>query len=197
MPTGYTVIIEEKQNVTFRDYAMRCARAFGACVMQRDESVDNPPRPREVSDYHSSSLKRWRGKLLELNAIDPSGPAAKALFDAHCAEVEKLNRESAAALAKQQAAYASMRAQVEAWAPPTADHVEMKAFMLEQIDLCYRPTERPYELAVSESAEKYIAELRDMADSNVAYHEEEHRKEIERCEASARWLKALDESLPR
>lgn len=35
MPTGYTADI--KDGIDFKTYAMNCARAFGACVMLRDE----------------------------------------------------------------------------------------------------------------------------------------------------------------
>lgn len=42
MPTGYTADI--KDGITFRDFALRCARAFGATIMQRDEDISIPPR---------------------------------------------------------------------------------------------------------------------------------------------------------
>jgi hypothetical protein len=51
MPTGYTAMIEEREDVTFREFALTCARAFGACIMQRDNSLAEPPKPREVDKY--------------------------------------------------------------------------------------------------------------------------------------------------
>lgn len=40
MPTGYTSIIDDNENVTFKEYALRCARGFGALMHLRDESLD-------------------------------------------------------------------------------------------------------------------------------------------------------------
>ena len=40
MPTGYTAGILEGE--TFEQYALQCAKAFGALVMMRDEPSDAP-----------------------------------------------------------------------------------------------------------------------------------------------------------
>jgi len=40
MPTGYTTDIYNGKDVSFRDFALNCARAFGACIMQRDDPAD-------------------------------------------------------------------------------------------------------------------------------------------------------------
>lgn len=41
MPTGLTnPIYEGRENFTFEDFAMRCARNFGAFVDLRDEPLD-------------------------------------------------------------------------------------------------------------------------------------------------------------
>ncbi len=49
MPTGYTHLIEEGCNL--EEFVWACARAFGACVMMRDDSVDKPvPEKFEPSD---------------------------------------------------------------------------------------------------------------------------------------------------
>lgn len=46
MPTGYTAIIEERADLSFRDFALRCARGMCACVMQRDDPMDELPKAR-------------------------------------------------------------------------------------------------------------------------------------------------------
>ena len=47
MPTGYTAIIEDKPGLTLREFALRCARGMGACIMQRDDNMDEPPKAPE------------------------------------------------------------------------------------------------------------------------------------------------------
>jgi hypothetical protein len=56
MPTGYTAkLMEEGQS--FPEFAMRCARNFGALIMMRDESLDVPiPEQFEPSDYYRKKL---------------------------------------------------------------------------------------------------------------------------------------------
>ena len=39
MPTGYTCHIEDGTVTTLRQYALTCARAFGACASMRDEPL--------------------------------------------------------------------------------------------------------------------------------------------------------------
>jgi hypothetical protein len=40
MPTGYTAGVADGTITEFREYALLCARAFGACIMLRDEPVE-------------------------------------------------------------------------------------------------------------------------------------------------------------
>ncbi len=194
MPTGYTSIIEDKADVTFRDYAMRCARAFGACVMQRDESPDSPPRPREVSGHYGKGIIAARGRLLEPATI--SAASARALWEADCESKRRHNEEAAADHARKSAAYAAMRSRVEAWTPPTPDHVELRRFMLDQIDLCHRPEEETYVGVPFSSPETYVDAQREWAQRDLTYYAEEQAKEIERVEAANAWLKALLDALP-
>ncbi len=47
MPSGYTENIYYGKKVAFKDFALGCARAFGACVMQRDDPADVKPKIRQ------------------------------------------------------------------------------------------------------------------------------------------------------
>lgn len=40
MPTGYTAAI--KYGITFKEFALDCARNFGACISMRDEPRETP-----------------------------------------------------------------------------------------------------------------------------------------------------------
>jgi hypothetical protein len=194
MPTGYTCIIEDNANTTLRDYALRCARAFGACVMQRDESLDSPPRPREVSGHYAEQIARAQSRLVELKGI--SAASARALWEADCESKRRANAREAAEHARKSGVYAVMRAEVEAWAPPTADHGTLRTFMLEQIDLCYRPGEEPYIVALPPSPESYIEGQRQSAIRDLDYYTEGRAEEIERMKQANAWLDALLSALP-
>ena len=85
MPTGYTSIIEDKPGLTLREFALRCARGMGACIMQRDDDMDEPPKAPEPSDYHLEAGKAAESRLRELRGL--STKAARALFDAEIARM--------------------------------------------------------------------------------------------------------------
>ena len=59
MPTGYTEDIYNGKDVTFKDFALKCARAFGACVHQREDNIDDPPRLKIAdTSYYEEKLKK-------------------------------------------------------------------------------------------------------------------------------------------
>jgi hypothetical protein len=65
MPTGYTAPIAD--GMTFEQYALGCARAFGALVTMRDEPSDAPiPEKLEPDTYYQRSLE---ASQLELDRV--------------------------------------------------------------------------------------------------------------------------------
>jgi len=42
MPTGYTLDLYDGKNITFKEFVMKCAGAFGALISMKDESLDAP-----------------------------------------------------------------------------------------------------------------------------------------------------------
>lgn len=70
MPTGFTAIIEEKEDLTFEEFALRCARGMGALIMMRDDPMSaEVPDHFPLDDYHGRSLEDQAKKLLELRAM--------------------------------------------------------------------------------------------------------------------------------
>ena len=68
MPSGYTAAI--KDGITFSDFAMNCARAFGALISMRDEPLDAPiPERVEPTDYHAEKIKKAEERLSALIAM--------------------------------------------------------------------------------------------------------------------------------
>ena len=67
MPTGYTAVIQDNLDISMKDFALVCARAFGACVMMRDEPFDTPIPEEFVPDtYHTDKLKQFTDELNHL-----------------------------------------------------------------------------------------------------------------------------------
>jgi hypothetical protein len=137
MPTGYTAELMEKGQ-DFRTFALRCARAFGACIMQRDDPMQEEPKPQEPGDYYLQALEKARANLAMLKAMGPEarkhhGNGLKtAAIDSHLEWLAKENMQNARLDA--------MAEDVRAWVPPSEDHAPLKGFMLEQIKISRNDT---------------------------------------------------------
>lgn len=196
MPTGYTAELMDKGQ-DFRSFALTCARAFGACVMQRDDPMNDLPKKQEANDYHAVAIKEAEERLASLKAMTPSeqrvegnrlrqiavDSATKSL-DEDIAENERLE---------------SMAVQVRAWEPPTDEHKGLKDFMLEQIntsrnDLTW--SNRWLREAADKTAEAYFVEAVSSAVRDIRYHAKEQMKATERNARRNEWIDHLYRSLP-
>jgi hypothetical protein len=194
MPTGYTAIIEEKADVTFREFALLCARAMGPCIDQREERMDNPPRHREVTAYHREEKEKAQATHAKLRAMTDQDK--QAAYAEHIAELAERNARFAASHNRVAGAYARMLVMVEAWQPPTPNHQNFKKFMRDQIGLCYKPNEKPAQDTPVESAEVLHANGLKNAEEDVEYHAKKYEEEIEGVAASNAWIDALYAALP-
>jgi hypothetical protein len=193
MPTGYTAAIAK--GIDFKTFALDCARAFGACVLLRDEPGGGEiiPEQFDPSDYHAKALIAVEARLAELEGMGPLDLAREA--KAYNAAAEASWRQSAAKIADLRQKYEAMLAKVEAWVPPTLDHYGLREFMREQIRQsidfdCYDLAKpRPV------SGVEWFASEYDKARRGVQYHTAENAKEVARANQRTAWVKALRESL--
>lgn len=197
MPTGYTAKIPD--GIDFRTYAMDCARAFGACIMLRDEPGGGEAIPDEFEplDYNRKRIEEATAELSRVLAMtaEERDEAARSEYAVGVAAAARRKREVAAT----RAAYEAMLEQVRAWNPPTADHVGLREFMEQQIvdsiefDCNEDPeTESPL-LTGEEWARNRIECLRD----DIALSQKRHAEEVERTAQRNAWIKALRAALPQ
>lgn len=196
MPTGYTAKLIEKGQ-TFPEFALTCARAFGACVELRDESLDTPlPDAFVPSPYHANALKKARATLTRLERMTKAERVAYGVKQQK--HLLASYRRGAASQQKQNAVLAAMEQTVASWHPPTPDHYDIKAFMLQQIDVSKSKSDF-YENATKEIAAitpfQYWADEVADAKRSITRHINEMKKEKERAERNTRWIQALRNSL--
>lgn len=194
MPTGYTAIIEEKPDLTFREFALRCARGMGACVMQRDEPMDVLPSVQPPSDFYATRKREAEVELGELRAL--TDDAARGRYLAHLQEVEAHNKKSIAECAETRARYTRMRHMVMAWVPPTPDHLGLQRFMLEQIDAC-KSDWTPYLLSAEPDTATWLSKQIEAAEWRLANATEYEIEERRRFEERKAWIEALYASLAK
>jgi hypothetical protein len=166
MPTGYTAPI--KDGITFKQFALQCARAFGACIMMRDE-----PSNAEIPDEFKPDNYAHNAMLEAQKRMDK----VKKMTDAQCAKESKKEYSQAAKYhndkikedAELEVKYETMLAEVEKWTPPTPDHQGMKKFMREQITDSIK-----FDCGSNYHHER-LAELRQLSAN------EWRQKEVEKC----------------
>lgn len=194
MPTGYTSDLYEGRPVTFVEFALKCARDFGACVSMRDEPLDTPiPEAFEPSPYYRQALEEAEARLATLTAMKLEEMEA-AYLQARAKELteyEALRKRSHELRAR----YTAMLAQVKAWTPPTPDHQHFKEFMRQQLVESLNFDTGEWSLPVDRGAQAWwedqvahAARWRDDA-------EEAEQKERERVQSRNEWLRDLRESL--
>jgi hypothetical protein len=198
MPSGYTAIIGEKDNVKFQEFALLCARAFGATILMRDDSLDVPiPEEFQPTDYHSKQLKKANWELDKVKQMTDA-QIKRAILKEFNEEVARITGyiEKDRILAEK---YGRMICDVQAWKPPTDEHKEMKNFMLQQLHESlkfdcglYSETDIPKTMpSIDEWRKKKIEKIA----RDITYHTEENQKEIERTNKRNLWIKQLRESL--
>lgn len=199
MPTGYTAELCER-DLTFEQFALTCARAFGACILMRDEPLSTPiPEQFETSDYHSKEIAEAKMQLERLLQM----PIAEqeAMFAGHVAE---RRQHAEAAIAEAKATNDRLTAMLEkakAWQPPSGDHAGLKDFMCEQLTETIRfDGHCSYSEDELGSLEKltratFMASKICEAERDIEYHEKELAEETERTRKRNEWVKQLRDSL--
>ncbi len=194
MPTGYTAAVVDGTVTDFRTFALRCARAFGACILQRDEPMDALPRIDPPSTWHAERAEKARTRLVELEAMTPEQIDAAAA-EQHARDVAAYEDSRRRADEARNRCNDMLRAVVK-WEPPTKDHAQMRAFMIEQLtqtrDMDGRSyAERPVEPF---GAAWHLAAVQQAKD-DIVYCEAEQLRENERHAQRQAWLDALTASL--
>lgn len=194
MPTGYTSDLYNGKDVKFKDFAMSCARNFGALITMRDEAHDAKiPDKFEPSSYHKDALikaSKNRTFTKRMTARQAARGAEQA-YQTATAGFIKLKRETDARRER----YKNMIAEASVWIPPTDDHVGLRKFMIDQLTESIKYDCREYKQPKRQTPEEWQAQKLKDALWHVEYHTEELKKERERCKERTDWVQQLRASL--
>lgn len=200
MPTGYTAILQDKQDISFADFAKRCARAFGACIMQRDDPFDAPMLlDEQPSDYHINKLEDAESELAACRERTDSD--WERLRFSELERLESESRESAKKHQAIEASYRRMLALVRDWQPPTKDHEELKKFMIQQItdsikfDCGSTYYQEAFEALAKTTVQEFASQSKEKAMKDVVYHRKSLAEERKRVDDRNEWKRQLLASL--
>ena len=200
MPTGYTAELSEKGQ-SFNDFVLTCARAFGACVHQRDDPLSVRPRPEKKSfdGYHTTHLNDALAALADVKTWTEDKKISYG-EEQKFTEIESYTRYLVETKKKRQR-YEAMIDEVSRWKPPSEDHIGLKKFMLEQLNTGMNgDCSESYYIEALEKAEKqtpmeYFDAYMRQLERDVEYHRKESEKEAQRDTGRSQWIEQLYESL--
>jgi hypothetical protein len=191
MPTGYTTDIYNGKDVSFRDFALNCARAFGACIMQRDDPADEKPKIMPEESYHTEELKKL-GKFKK---------PTKAEFDSYVIERIADCKETIDKMKKLQTAYNKKIEEAQNWNPPTPEHEGLKKFMIQQLtesmlfDCSYDHYESELKKLNKMTYDDYFEQQKQYHKWKIKYHIEYLEKDLNNIRKRNKWIQDLYNSL--
>lgn len=207
MANGYTWPVKDGSITTFRDYALTCARAFGAFIEMRDDPLDKKPERPDPPDPNARSYKKeaLAEHTAERNAwLTMSENDKRAMFEQKKREAEERWWKTREEEQVEHDRYQAMLTKVDAFKPPTPDHANYADFLREQIresmkhDCRYLEYDKPEDdphFGGFESFETWALEHRKFLDRMVSMYEEDVEEEKKRIQDRYEWAIALFDAI--
>lgn len=199
MPTGYTAVIAEKENCTLEEYAMRCARNFGALIDMREEPMDAQiPERFEINPRYKAELEYAEKEYHDFDALPYSEKIAVLERDYErmaekYAESDKIENERRRVL---RVRYEAMLEKISRWESPTPDHENLREFMIKQINDCLKHECSAWKSTVGEKEEWLnVGEHENYLKRRILMARESYKKHLDGLAAKNKWLSDLRESL--
>lgn len=195
--TGLTSLVAENDNVTLEQFAMRCARQFGALVDMRDEPMDTHiPEEFEVDEHYRKDYEKAKAEYENFIANPPTDEEMDIRYNDYVTkETERAKQENEERRIIRER-YESMLAKVREWQPPTEEHFGLKKLMEQQLTESIEWDCKEYDPHIM-TKEKFIS-----SGKNPAFLKEcmeLSMKRLERVTTAVnnrnKWLKDLRESL--
>ncbi len=196
MPTGYTHDIE-KEDFTFEEFTLGCAKAFGACISMRDlPSNTTIPDEFKVEPYYQDKILETQKQIekhLNLTLEEWGDLCDKDFEQKESRRVESLNKNI-----KLLDNYNKMLAKTKEWQPPSEEHLSLKEFMINQIeesidfDCDVKYYNKPN---VKVSVDVFKSETIVKLYKDLEYYTKNNEEEIKRVSQRNLWVKQLRESL--
>lgn len=190
MPTGYTAAVQSGEITEFADYAMNCARAFGALLDMRDAPA-GAEIPDEIipSDYHYVQQKAAEQQLKIFNEL--SGAALTAKYEEKCASDTKEYLERKERKLAEHERYLLMLKKAKDFEAPTPEHENFAKFLVEQLEQsiefdCFEvsePEQETYHQWKATTRENYIR--------SIEFHRSAFAEEVQRAKDKTKWLNQL------
>ena len=192
MPTGYTAGIQN--GIKFNDFVLRCARAFGATIHMRDDSLDAEIRYDKVSDYYPNRIETTKNNIANLKALTPEEREEKVKNEYNMALISFQETKDKKIEIKNK--YNIMLKKVKAWTPPTDEHKKFKSFMIKQIEDSIEWDCKFYLFDKEKlDGDSWFKEEIKSLEKDLEYYQKSYEEECSRVSAKNKWIDDLFNSL--
>lgn len=196
MPTGYTAGVRNGSVTSFRDYALLCARAFGACVTLRDEPLSTEIPEFQPNEFYKNKLVEAERELADWERMTDEDRACE--WERYAERQRVAKQERMIRYAEERARYTAMLEKVREFRPPTPDHEEYVKFLREQLEESIRwdcPDDYQCEYYQVEPYMEWVTNHYESLRHNVNFYAEEWFKEQERVRDRNKWVQDLKKAL--
>ena len=131
MPTSYTVDVQK--GISFKEYALNCAKAFGALVSMRDEcSTKEVPEVLMPQKYHLTEQEKAESYVSTLLSMSTKEAESKA--SSMYIKEENFRQEKLIEYKNIKVNYQEMLIKTKNWVVPSSEHNTLKTFMTTQLE---------------------------------------------------------------
>ena len=192
-------MIAEKENCTITEFALRCARSFGVCIDMRELPFDTPvPERFELESHYQEDIDKAVAKYEAFMALSDEEKAAELerKYNKTVAEYSEHEKKENARRRVLRQRYESMLEKIKKWQPPTPEHVNIRDFMIRQVQDSIASDCKEY-IARIGSREEWLdvnAHI-NLLKRNIDMEKEFYKKALKHTEECNKWLSDLRESL--
>lgn len=202
MPSGLTYKIYSGEELSLRDFALRCVKQLGAgyhASQQGDKDLPKDKAPvLKVGDYHPEEILKAKKEIAKWEGLRGNLEEAQKLYDEQYTANMKYNAESKEERESLSERYNTVLKKVEAWKIPE-EYNSLKELMLNQLKGSIDWDCTPYTPYKEEKVpvEEWIELQIKFAKRDLEYHTQELKEEEERIADYNNYLKGLYDALDK
>ena len=196
MATNYTSILQDKKNASLKDYALYCARQYTYLSVMWDRP-DDEETPTEIKPdiYYlkkEEESKKQLERLISMGNNQFETRAEKSYYSELGQYANQLKEQAELGMK-----YSRMLHKVRGWRPPTKKHVDLKKFMISQLEDAIKADCTIYDLPEKKSTTEYKQEKIKDAKKDILFHKEQYAQECKRAQEATEWIQELRSSLKK
>ena len=202
MPSGLTYKIHNGEELTLRDFALRCVRQFGAGYFASQQGEKELPKDKapilKVDNYHEREILKAKEELEKWENLRNNLEEAQKLYDEQYTKNMQFNATVNEERKEIEKRYNTVLEKVKAWDIPI-EYTSLKELMLKQLKESIEWDCSPYTPYKEEKVpiEEWVEIRIKLAKRDLDYHTKEFQEEKRRIAEHNNYLKGLYDALDK